>query len=186
MRVTAALASGVLALVALGGALTFAVVCACSAASTATVQVIAGTYHLSLVDGMNGCGMKGINEGQVTPDIPLTVTQDPVTPQNVTVVLGGPVGTTLTSAVGTDEMTGTLGGSQVTLAPGPLDGSMPMGAVGNCMYSTLASLSLNFVGDTVQGTMTYSLLTNNASNCGDLPSCQTVQAIAGVLAPGDM
>ena len=171
---------GVLALVALATA--------CSAATTTSVANYQGTYSLWLVGGTNGCALAGVAEGQSISKIPFVVIQDTASgiPQNMTATLGGSAGMLMGSLVGTNLLVGTLGGSQVTLTPGPIDaGKPPSGMKGNCMFTTSVVVSLNFGGDTVQGTIVYADNTNGASECGTLRSCQTVLAVAGVLTPGD-
>lgn len=161
---------------------------ACSAASTATVANVAGTYSLSIVDGTNACQLSGVHEGGATSGTLLQVAQDSTTPQNMSVTLEGAAGQVLSASVGTNVMIGTLGGLQATLAPGGPDGGVapnpPSLSSGGCSFTVNASLLLNFAGDTVQGTMTYTLVTSGAA-CGALATCQTVQALAGVLTPGD-
>jgi hypothetical protein len=165
-------------------ALPAALVC-CSAASTTNVNQYQGNYTLTLVDGANTCALAGLAEGQSQTSIPLSVVQNQFTPQDMEVTLGGSAGTLMASLVGTSVLVGTLGGSQVTLTPGPIDGSTPMGAKGMCTFQTSVSVSLNFGGDTVQGTIVYSDVTNGASECGLLRNCQTTLAIAGVLVSSD-
>jgi hypothetical protein len=168
--------------VVLGAAL--AAFAACSAASTASVPNVSGTYALSVVDGTNTCEIAGVTEGTSTSDVSLTVSQDSVTPQNMTVVLGGNAGALLNTVMGSSTLTGTLGSYQVVLTPDtPDSGSVPSGTLNGCMYQAAASLTLNFAGDTVQGTMIYTLNTSG-STCQPLYNCQTVQALSGVLTPG--
>jgi hypothetical protein len=157
---------------------------ACSAASTASVPNVSGTYALSVVDGTNTCEIAGVTEGTSTSGVPLMVSQDSVTPQNMTVVLGGNAGALLSTVMGSSTLTGTLGSYQVLLTPeSPDSGAPPMGMLDGCSYSAAATLTLNFAGDTVQGTMIYTLNTSG-STCQPLYNCQTVQALSGVLTPG--
>jgi hypothetical protein len=158
---------------------------ACSAASTTTVAIYQGNYNLWIVAGTNGCDLPGISEGQTTSMISLAVVQgtDAGVPQNMTVTVGGAAGTQLTNLVGTNVLVGTLGGSQVTLTPGPFDGGPPDASTdAGCTYTTNVSVSLNFGGDTVEGTFVYQDATNGVTACGSLRTCQTVLAVAGVLA----
>lgn len=166
------------------GILPLAAALSCSAASTATVLDVAGTYTLSVVDGTNDCGVANVTPGRSVGGVPLTITQayDAGVPQTLTVTLGGAPGQSLTSAVGTNVLTGTLGGAQATLTPAPIDAGAPTVDASSCSYTTNASLGLSFAGNTVQGTLTYTLSTTGLG-CGALASCQTVQAFAGVLAP---
>lgn len=169
-------AAGAVALAALAAA--------CSAASTTSVSLYQGTYDLWIVDGSNGCALSGIAEGQTTANISLQVIQDTEggVPQNMTATIGGSMGKLMSSLVGTNELAGTLGGSSVTLAPPPPDGGEPMGKTGQCTFSTGVTVNLTFGGDTVQGTIVYQDFTNNSTECGSLRNCQTVLAVAGVLA----
>ncbi len=118
--------------------------------------------------------------------MPLTVSQSSITPQDMTATLGGTPGALLGAVAGTSTLTGTLGSYQATLTPeSPDSGTVPMGMLGGCTYTASPSLSLNFAGDTVQGTMTYTLVLSG-DDCDSLQNCQTVQALAGVLtATGD-
>jgi hypothetical protein len=161
-------------------ALLLAALVACSAASTATVLNVAGTYSLSVADGTNGCNLANVSQGHVTQGVPLGVVQDSGTPQDMTVTVGGATGAVLTTATGTNVLTGTLGGAQATLVPALLDAGVPTVDASNCSYTTNASLLVNFAGDTVQGTLTYTLSTTG-NGCGTLAACQTVQALSGVL-----
>ncbi len=170
-------------LVAALGLVVAAAAPACSAASTATPGNVSGTYLVSVIDGTNTCAIAGVTEGTAILGVPLVVSQDAATQTQMTVVLGGAPGALLSGVTGTSTMVGTFGGNQVTLAPvSPDSGTVPMGTLNGCTYTANASLSLNFAGDTVQGTMTYTLVTSG-SNCDSLSNCQTVQALAGVLQP---
>jgi hypothetical protein len=157
-----------------------ALVVGCSAASTATVLTVAGTYSMSIVDGTNPCNIPKVTPGQVTAGVSLAVVQEAGVPQNMTVTLGGTTGTILTDVAGTNVLQGTLGGNQVTLVPAALDSGVPTVDGSGCSYSTNVSLAATFAGDTVQGLMTYTL-TTTGNSCGTLSTCQTVQALAGAL-----
>lgn len=164
-----------------------AVFAACSAASIATVPIVSGTYTMTVYDGQNQCEIAGVTQGSTTTGVPLTVSQaeDAGTPQNMTVVLGGNAGALLTAVMGSNILTGTFGNNQVTLTPEtPDSGTTPTGTLNGCTYAANASLVLNFQGDTVQGTMTYTL-NLSGNNCAPLYNCTTTQALAGVLTPGD-
>lgn len=160
---------------------------ACSSASTATVANVSGTYALSIVDGADACKLAGITQGTVDQTATLVVTQDSTIPQNVTATLGGGAGKTLATAAGTAVLTGTLGGQQITLLPEALDGGVaPTSDPGGCPVTTNATLTLSFAGDTVQGTLVYTLTPGaNTTACNALNGCQTVQAIAGALTAAD-
>jgi hypothetical protein len=172
-----------LALIVASGGLAVASAPACSSASTAQVPNVSGTYLLSVIDGTNACRIAGITEGSALSGVPLTVSQSSITPQNMTAILGGAPGALLSGVTGTTTLTGTIGSYQATLTPAsPDSGTVPTGTLNGCTYTASASLSLNFAGDTVQGTMTYTLVTSG-SNCDTLANCQSVQALAGVLMP---
>ncbi len=162
----------------------------CSAASTAVVPQLAGAYQAWVVEGANGCQIQGLAEGAATSGVPVTVTQDSQTPQNATLTMGGAPGALLASLVGTDALTGTLGYLQpgvmtATLVPAAIDASVPTVTSGACSYTVSAALNATFAGDTVQGTLIYSFSPSAGSSC-PLTSCQSVLAVAGVLAPGDL
>jgi hypothetical protein len=170
-------------LLVVAGGLAAASAPACSAASIASVPNVSGTYLVSFVDGINTCKIAGVTEGASTSGVPLTVAQSSITPQNMTVTLGGAPGSLLSGVTGSATLTGTLGSYQATLTPeSPDSGNVPSGTLDGCTYQASASLALNFAGDTVQGTMTYTL-TTSGSNCNALSNCQTVQALSGVLQP---
>lgn len=175
-----------LALIVVAGGLALAFAPACSSASTSTAPDVSGTYLLSVVDGTNGCQIAGVTEGTTVAGVPLVVTQSTITQQDMTVILGGAPGALLNGVAGSTTLTGTLGSYQATLTPeAPDSGNVPMGTLDGCTYSATPSLILNFAGDTVQGTMTYTLITSG-NNCTTLANCQTVQALSGVLqAPAD-
>ena len=170
-----------LIVVAAGPAVAFAP--ACSSASTSTAPNVSGTYLLSVVDGTNGCQIAAVTEGTTVSGVPLTVMQSSITMQDMTVTLGGAPGALLNGVAGTTTLTGTLGSYQATLTPeAPDSGNVPSGTLDGCTYLANPSLVLNFAGDTVQGTMTYTL-TTSGNNCTTLANCQTVQALSGVLQP---
>jgi len=165
-------------------ALSVAALVGCSAASTATVLSVAGTYSVSVVDGANACGIPLVTQGKVTAGVPLSIAQDAAIPQNMTVTVGGTTGSILSTVAGTNVLTGTLGGSQATLVPEALDAGIPSVDAAGCSYTTSVSMAASFAGDTVQGTLTYTL-TTAGNACGALASCQTVQALAGAMTAAD-
>jgi hypothetical protein len=156
---------------------------ACSAASTATVANFAGTYDMWVVNGANPCNFVEWTEGQSASGVPLVVTQDPITPTTMSATLGGAPGTLLLEEIaanddaGTVLLTGTVGGNQATLTG---NGSASQ-KNGSCTYTTTASLSVNFQGDTVQGTLTYEIVPVGNADCTAIAGCQTTQAFAGTI-----
>jgi hypothetical protein len=72
-----------------------------------------------------------------------------------------------------------VGGTTVTLLATSGDAAT---VVGDCGVTTNASLALNFAGNTVQGTMTYTVNDNGGAGCNALAGCMSVQAVSGVIA----
>jgi hypothetical protein len=57
------------------------------------------------------------------------------------------------------------------------------GTQGNCAYTTDGAVEATFTGDTMQGTVTYTRVTNGNPDCGALTGCKTTQQFSGARPP---
>jgi hypothetical protein len=156
---------------------------ACSSASTATVADFAGEYDVWVVNGSNQCDFVPWTEGQSASAVPFVVSQDPNDMTTMTATLGGAPGTLLLNELavnddaGTVALSGTVGGNYALLQ-GTGTASQKYGP---CTYTTNAAISVNFQGDTVQGSLTYEIVPIGNADCSAIAGCETTQAFAGTI-----
>ncbi|HZU83955.1 MAG TPA: hypothetical protein VE987_13600 [Polyangiaceae bacterium] len=137
---------------------------------------VAGDYSVDVTDGSNGCQFANWTQGSTATGIPVTVTQNAT---SVGVTVDGLVGSLLKLGIGTNVFTGSLSGDRATMtAAGSVAGTQ-----GNCAYTTNATIDATFNGDTMQGTLTYTRMTNGNPDCAGITGCQTIQQFSGARPP---
>jgi hypothetical protein len=115
-------------------------------------------------------------EGDTATGIPFSITQSN---DNVTGEVGGLAGGYLDLVLGSRIFTGSVSGNDVTMR---LTGTT-MASQGTCDYSVDALLEGRLNADALNGTITYTTVTDHAADCGSLEGCETVQSFSGSRPP---
>jgi hypothetical protein len=147
--------------------------CACGSDTPANV---AGTYTMSLTVQQNQCGILTNPSGSSSTGVSVNVTQSG---SEVSAQVQGVSGVALSLATGTSTFTGTVSGSSVNLS---IAGTSA-GSSGTCAYTVNAHLVGTLSGDALQGSVTYTYLTNKTADCGTRDTCQDVQLFSGTRPP---
>lgn len=144
-------------------------VVACSSGNSAPPADVAGTYTLSVTDGMNACQLSTFTTGATSTGVRVQITQNG---SSVSAAVMGYSGLLLGFATG-NTLSGTISGSQATLT------ATGNHTLNNCAYTTTATADMTFDGKQVQGTITYTDSGNGSSDCGVLQSCTSSQTFTG-------
>lgn len=144
--------------------------CGCSAAN------IAGNYNVTVTDGTNGCNFPNWTQGAMSANIPFDITQQGA---NASGTVGGATGGLILLVEGTATFNGTVGGDVFDLK---LLGMRAL-SMGACAYTINAEAAGTISGDTINGTIDYSAMTNGSPDCGVLTGCHSHQDFTGVRAP---
>jgi len=149
-------------------------VVACGSSSSGPPANVAGTYTVSVTNGQNGCMVGTFTPGAMTAGVTVQVTQNG---SQVSADVMGLAGVYLTAGVGSSTLVGSLSGSTASLT------ATANHTTGMCAYTTTATASIAFNGDTMQGTITYADSGNGSSDCGVVQSCTNQQNFAGSRPP---
>lgn len=137
-----------------------------------------GTYDVAITNKQNGCAFEKWNVDETSRGIPIVVAQDAAA--GLTGEVQGGAGVLLGLWLGTNRFTaGTVSGDLGTLT---IHGTNVQKKLG-CSYTLTAEASFRLTGNTIEGTMTYTAVTNKSPDCGALEGCKTVQALAGSRPP---
>jgi hypothetical protein len=156
------------------GALAVLAVSSLAAACGGTPADVAGTYSINVTDEDNGCGFQNWTVGQVSMNIPMTVTQQQGQAQ-AQATITGLVGTYLTAVFGTNVFDGDVSGNDVTLVMH----STKSFTSNNCSYFVTATAHATLVNDSLSGTIVYTTQTNNSPDCATINNCHSQQAFDG-------
>lgn len=137
---------------------------------------VVGDYTLQITNGDNGCAFDGWNEGAVTSDVPLTITQDGAA---ATATLEGVVGGYVELVLGARVFTGEVDGARLALT---LFGTRSA-TEGNCTYTINAEVDATLDGDLLEGEIRYVPATNGNPDCAPLEGCANVQLFNGTRPP---
>jgi hypothetical protein len=140
-------------------------------ACSSTPVDFTGTYNVTLIDGANACGFANWTDGQATTNITVNITQDATAAQ---ADVQGLVGLYLDVVAGTHIFVGTVSGDAFEST---LIGKQT--TQGSCSYHVNSELKLTISGNTVNGTITYTPLTNADPSCAALNQCSNVQTVSG-------
>jgi hypothetical protein len=149
-------------------------VVACSSSNSSTPANVAGTYTVSVTNGLNGCNVATFTPGAMSTGITVVVTQNGA---QVSADVMGLAGVYLTAGVGSSTLVGQLDGSRAALT------ASANHTQGMCAYTTTASADITFDGNTMQGSITYTDSGNGSSTCGVMQSCTNEQMLAGSRPP---
>ena len=153
--------------------LVFLAAVACSSSSSPPANV-AGTYTVSVTNGQNGCNISTFTPGAMSTGVTVQVTQNGA---QISADVMGLAGVYLTAGVGSSTLVGQIGGSQASLSANADH------TLGNCAFTTTATASITFSGNTMQGSITYTDSGNGSSDCGVAQSCTNEQMFAGSRPP---
>jgi hypothetical protein len=137
---------------------------------------VSGEYTLAITNGDNGCMFANWTVGAESTGIPLTITQ---TDDHVTAEIGGFAGAYVEVILGSRIFTGKVSGSDVSMR---LVGTT-MASQGTCDYSVDAIGDARLSGDALNGTITYTAVTDGSNECGSLSGCETRQSFSGARPP---
>jgi len=137
---------------------------------------VAGDYTIAVTNRENGCGFDGWTVGASASNIPLTVTQSG---SAVTAVVGGTTGAFMHAILGSKTFTGSVHGDDISMT---LYGTRTF-TEGECAYTVIATAHADLTGDTLSGTIEYTLATNGSPQCASYENCVSVQAFNGVRPP---
>jgi hypothetical protein len=152
------------------GFLAFALAC-----SGSTPVDFAGMYSVTVQDGAtNPCNLKNWTAGSSTANIPVTMTQDNTTAE---FTVGGVAGDYLTLVIQTSSFPGTVMGDTFNAT---YLGTTPL-TQQSCTYYLDLALQATLTNDsTMNGTLTYTTMTNGDPTCGALSTCSQQQIVSGV------
>jgi hypothetical protein len=146
------------------------------AACSSSPADVAGSYSVNVTSRDNGCSLQNWTVGQMSSNIPVTITQDG---SDVTASVTGLTGTYLDVVLGSHDFTGTIDGNDLDLT---LYGTRS-GTMGNCTYTYNAVLTGTLDVDTLTGQIQYQAKTNGNPDCGTLEGCASVQDFNGARPP---
>jgi hypothetical protein len=150
-----------------------AIFAACGSSNPVNVAgdyVVAGTYEA------NGCNINGWTQGNTFTGVQVTITQSGS--QATAIVMGG-AGFLIGALIGTNAFSGSVDGDVVHLAA---IGTRPQTS-GNCAYTYNAIIDATLTGNALEGTLTYTALTNNNPDCATIQGCQSIQNFSGSRPP---
>jgi hypothetical protein len=132
----------------------------------------AGSYSTTMTLGPNGCMFESWTEGNVSEDVPLTVTQTDTT---VTVVVGGLIGGFLSLALGTNQLSGTVDGNTVHLSF--VGTNVVTNQTTMCTYRMTATGDAFLQGDLIDGDLDF---TATMPSCPELEGCHSYVSVTGL------
>lgn len=154
-------------------------VAGCSGGSDFEVAAdFSGTYDVALTNKENGCNLDRWVVDETTRGIPLVLAQDAAGALSGE-VLGG-AGLVLSLWLGSNRFQGgKVDGDRGTLT---LYGTTTQRQAG-CTYTLAARADLRLLGNSVEGTISYTPVTNGSPDCAAIVACRNVQAVAGSRPP---
>lgn len=154
--------------------LIFVVLAACSS----DPANVAGDYTVALTDGDNGCMLGGgFMKGTQASGIDVTITQSG---SSATALVGGVAGSALTLTIGSNSLTGSVDGDQVTLTHA---GTVPQTQVPMCEYTITAEIDGTLTNDALAGQVRYTAADNGGTGCPAIHGCVSTQDFSGSRPP---
>ena len=139
---------------------------------------VAGDYTVALTDGDNGCLLGNFMEGNQATGIDVTITQSG---SSATALVGGIAGVALTAAIGSNSLSGSVDGDQVTLTH---DGTVPQTEqVPDCEYTINAEIDGTLTNDALAGQVRYTAADNGGTGCPAIHGCVSTQDFSGSRPP---
>jgi hypothetical protein len=137
---------------------------------------VAGSYTIAVTDEDNGCQLANWMMGQSSSGIPLQITQSGA---NATGNVSGLVGVAIALWLGSATFQGTVSGNEIDIT----DYGSTKTTTGMCTYSINAIFHGTLDGDALSGSVTYTTVTNHASDCGFRETCASHQNLSGSRPP---
>ncbi len=137
---------------------------------------VSGSYTVAVTAGDNGCEFDNWMEGNSTPNIPLTMTQNGA---EATADIEGLVGGWLDLVLGSSEYTGLVDGNHLELT---LYGTTN-GTTGNCTWTVNSTLDATLEGDFLEGELRNTKATNGNPDCTPFEGCVSRQSLNGTRPP---
>jgi hypothetical protein len=137
---------------------------------------ISGEFTVGVTNRENGCNFQDWVEDEMTPGIPVTITQEGA---DASADVGGLVGVFLDLAFGSSVYTGEVDGDAFELT---LFGTVSQ-SQGNCTFTFNSTIDAVASGDTTQGEIRYEAATNGNPDCADLEGCVSRQEFTGSRPP---
>lgn len=137
---------------------------------------VAGVYSVAVTNGTNGCNFADWQQGAVSKDIPLTVSQNGA---HVSCTIDGVVGALVQLWLGSRGMNGELTGNELDL---DLVGTNVQTS-GACSYTIDLHVDATATGNALQGALVYTVATGGDQACAAFEGCETRQAFSGVRPP---
>lgn len=143
--------------------------------SAAPPADVSGTYTVSTTNNTNDCNLENFAVGAQNSNITFVISQN-----------GGAATGELKGLAnlfflkyGIGPLSGTVDGSHVNMAA---TGSAHQ-KQGACDYQVRATVDVLLSGNTVNGSIAYSTVTNNDASCGTLQTCSSTSSVAGSRPP---
>jgi hypothetical protein len=141
---------------------------------------VAGTYALSIVNGVNGCMFDDWNSGD-TAQASITVTQDTSDPRKVTVRVDDLLGLFVAAVLGSQNFVGEVEGRTINARLVGREAT-----IGACTETLNADFVGALSGDALTGNLRYSFQTNGNAACGGHLDCVNTQNFNGTRPPQAM
>ncbi|HEV7559144.1 MAG TPA: hypothetical protein VGO00_26905 [Kofleriaceae bacterium] len=140
---------------------------------------VAGDYTVALTDGDNGCLLGGnFTKGNQVSGIDVTITQSGT---SATALVGGLAGAALTATIGSNSLSGSVDGDQVTLTH---EGTVPQTSQApGCVYTINAEIDATLTNDALAGQVRYTAADNGGSGCPTIHGCVSTQDFSGSRPP---
>jgi hypothetical protein len=140
-------------------------------------EQIAGSYSVTLVNGVNGCAFDNIQPGNATPGVPLTITQEPGG-QLGRATFGGFPAVFYAFAFGSADYAIRVSGRRLS---GLIVGTRSAVRDG-CTVTYNATLEASVEGDLIRGRVFFSSVPSGEPSCAKA-LCTTDQSFSGTLPP---
>jgi hypothetical protein len=137
---------------------------------------VAGSYTVSVTNGVNGCPFQNWTVGSTATNIPVTIAQDG---SAATAMVEGGVGTVLMVGLGSRVFAGDVSGDSLDLE---LIGTATQTS-GSCEFTYNAHLDGDIDGDVIIGTITYTAVSADLPDCEAVAGCESVQDFNGTRPP---
>jgi hypothetical protein len=137
-----------------------------------------GTYTTTLTNSDNGCQLANWKANEVTENVQIVATTDPLNTKSVLVKVEGLTGAWLELVVGSRMFISTSDGNALS---GVLLGRESTDK--GCMQTIRIRLNATLKTDTLEGTLTYGFDVKNPEACGIKATCTNQQTLKGLRPP---
>ncbi len=137
---------------------------------------VAGDYSVALTNRENGCDFANWTVGDMSSNIPVTITQDG---SSVSATVGGGGAVVLDLALGSHVYQGNVNGSHIKAT---IFGNRSA-TDGNCTYTYNSTFDADADGDFLTGEIRYTPATNGNPDCAAIEGCVNRQEFNGNRPP---